>query len=194
MESERPTRPDWDHLFTVASAQEGLFTAKQADEAGYSAQLLIHHLQAGRLIRVQHGIYRIVHYPAGEQEDLVAAWLWSQEMGVFSHQTALALHELSDVLPAQIHLTVPATWAKRRLRIPPGLVLHPQDLPSHARTWFGAVPITTVLQTLQDCATGGLSPDLLLQAVYQALRRGLVAREDLTAVDKILAPFGGIPA
>ena len=29
-----------------------------------------------------------------------AVWLWSEQAGVFSHQTALALHDLSDILPA----------------------------------------------------------------------------------------------
>lgn len=192
MESDRPTHPDWDRLFDMASAQEGLFTAKQAAEAGYSAQLLVHHVRAGRVVRVRHGIYRIVHFPAGENEDLVAAWLWSGTAGVVSHETVLALHGLSDVLPAQLHLTVPASWSKRRLRVPPGLVLHHRDLPADARTWFGAVPTTTVTQTLNDCATDGLSPELLGQAARQALRRGLAARGDLGAVAKALAPFGGI--
>jgi predicted transcriptional regulator of viral defense system len=192
MDSDRPTRPDWDRLFGVASGQEGLFTAKQAAEAGYSAQLLVHHLHAGRLVRVRHGIYRIVHFPAGENEDLVAAWLWSRSEGVVSHETALALHGLSDVLPAELHLTVPVSWVKRRLRVPPGLVLHHRNLPAGARTWFGAVPITTVTQTLNDCATDGLSPELLRQAARQALRRGLAARGDLGAVAHALAPFGGI--
>jgi len=192
VESDRPTRPDWDRLFDVASAQEGLFTAKQAAEAGYSAQLMMHHLHAGRLVRVRHGIYRIVHFPAGENEDLVAAWLWSGTEGVASHATALALHGLSDVLPADLHLTVPASWSRRRLRVPRGLVLHYGILSADARTWFGAVPTTTVTQTLNDCATDGLSPALLGQATRQALRRGLAARSDLGAVAEALAPFGGI--
>lgn len=187
-----PPRPDWDLLFEVALAQEGLFTAKQAAEVGYSPQLLVHHVQAGRVVRVRHGIYRLVHYPVGENEGLVVAWLWSGSVGVLSHETALALHGLSDVLPARVHMAVPTAWAKRRLRVPSGLVLHYADLPADARTWFGAVPTTTVTQTLNDCATAGLSPDLLGQAARQALRRGLVVRSDLGSVAEALAPFGGI--
>ncbi|HEY0713455.1 MAG TPA: hypothetical protein VGF45_12330 [Polyangia bacterium] len=33
-------------------------------------------------------------------EELVTAWLWSDRAAVLSHQTALALHGLSDILPA----------------------------------------------------------------------------------------------
>ena len=115
--------PDWDHLFEIGAAQEGLFTARQAAEAGYSPQLLAHHLGAGRMSRVRRGVYRIVHFPAGDHEDLTAIWLWSDREGVFSHQTALALHDLSDVLPAQVHLTLPEGWRKRRLRVPDGVVV-----------------------------------------------------------------------
>src|SRR5687768_2373690 len=92
-------QPDWNRLYETAVGQEGLFTSLQAADAGYSAQLLVHHVRSGRVLRVRRGIYRIVHFPAGEHEELVAAWLWSERAGVFSHQTALALHELSDVLP-----------------------------------------------------------------------------------------------
>ena len=120
--------PDWDQLFETAAAQDGLFTTRQAAEAGYSSQLIAHHLSARRMLRVRRGVYRIVHFPAGDHEDLAAVWLWSEQQGVFSHQTALALHNLSDVLPAQLHLTLPLAWRSRRLRVPEGVVLHFGDL------------------------------------------------------------------
>src|SRR5580692_4974596 len=120
----RPTkRPDRDRLYEIAAAQDGLFTTQQAAEAGYSPQLLVHHLSSGTATRVQRGIYRLVHFPAGEHEELVAAWLWSERVGVFSHETALALHGLSDALPSQVHVTLPIAWRKRRLRVPDGVLL-----------------------------------------------------------------------
>ena len=66
-------RPNWNRLFEIAAAQEGLFTTKQAAEARYSPQLLTHYVHAGRAIRVGRSIYRLVHFPAGEHEELVAA-------------------------------------------------------------------------------------------------------------------------
>jgi predicted transcriptional regulator of viral defense system len=188
------TKPSWDRLFETASAQEGYFTTRQAAEAGYSSQLLLKHLRAGRVSRAQRGIYRLVHYPAGEHEDLVTAWLWSERAGVISHQTALALHGLSDALPAQLHLTLPAAWRKRRFRVPVGIVLHHAEVPPEDRTWFGAVPTTSALRSLNDCAREGMSPDLLRQAARQAVRRGLVARTQLGDVEEALTPFGGLAA
>lgn len=194
MPPAQATKPDWDRLFDTALAQEGLFTTQQAADAGYSPQLLIHHLRAGKAARVRRGIYRLVHFPAGEHEELVAAWLWSEQAGVVSHHSALALHGLSDVLPAQIHLTLPAAWRRRRFRVPPDVVLHHADVPSGDRAWFGAVPITNPRRTLNDCARSGLSPELLRQAAQQALRRGLTPRNELGDVEAALAPFGGLAA
>jgi predicted transcriptional regulator of viral defense system len=188
------TRPDWGRLFETAAGQTGYFTTKQAAEAGYSTHLLRKHIHAGRIARAQRGIYRLVHFPAGDHEELVAAWLWSERAGVVSHQTALALHRLSDALPAHVHLTLPAAWRTRRFRVPHDVVLHHEDVTPEDRAWFGSVPTTNPRRTLSDCAKAGLSPELLRQAAQQALRRGLVARDELGDVDRALAPFGGLGA
>jgi predicted transcriptional regulator of viral defense system len=154
--------------------------------------LLAHHQKTGRIARIRRGIYRLVHFPSGEHEELVTAWLWTESMGVLSHQTALSLQGLSDALPAQIHLTLPLTWRRRRFRVPKGFVLHYADVPNEERSWHGAVPVTSTRRTLNDCARTGLSPDLLRQAAKQALVRGLVTKAELANVEKTLMPFGGI--
>jgi hypothetical protein len=94
--SASPRKPNWDRLYETAGTQEGYFTTKQAADAGYSPQLLAKHLRARRIARAQRGIYRLVHFPAGDHEDLVIAWLWTERTGVISYQTALSLHELSE--------------------------------------------------------------------------------------------------
>lgn len=189
-----PSKPDWDRLFETASAQDGYFTTRQAADAGYSSQLLLKHIRAGRVARTRRGIYRLVHFPAGEHEELVTAWLWSERAGVISHQTALALHGLSDALPAHVHLTLPSAWRRRRFRVPADVVLHHADVPPEDRTWFGAVPTSNPRRSLNDCAREGLSPELLRQAAQQALRRGLATKAELGEVEEALTPFGGLAA
>ena len=186
------TEPAWQALYDIAASQEGLFTTRQAAAAGYSPPLLAHHQKVGRIARIRRGIYRLVHFPPGEHEELVAAWLWADAAGVLSHQTALSLHGLSDALPAQIHLTLPLSWQQRRLRVPKGLVLHYADVPTKERTWIGAVPVTSTRHTLNDCAHSGLTPDLLRQAARQVLTRGLMTKVELKEVEKVLKPYGGI--
>lgn len=189
---EPPRKPDWDRLFETAGAQNGYFTTKQAAEAGYSNQLLLKHIRAGRVVRARRGIYRLVHFPTQENDELVIAWLWADRAGVISHATALALHGLSDALPARVHLTLPSAGGRRRFRIPADVMLHFADVPAEDRTWFGPVPTTNARRSLNDSAREGLSPELLLHAAQQALRRGLVAKVELGDVEAALEPFGGL--
>lgn len=186
------TAPDWSALYATAAAQAGHFTARQAAEAGYAAPLLIHHRRAGRFERVARGIYRLVHFPTGEHEDLVTAWLWSERQGVVSEVTALALHQLSGVLPSRVHLTVPRAWAQRRLKAPVGVVLHHADVAPGERAWFGSVPVTTVARTLNDCARSHLSPEHLSAAARQAIARGLATVDELPDVAAVLQPYRGL--
>ena len=187
MSPSRQTGPDWDRLYETALAQEGHFTTQQALDAGYSSQLLVKYLNSGKIIRIRRTVYRLKHFPPGQQEDLVALWLWSDRAGVFSHETALMLHELSDVLPARAHLTVPAKWRRRRLQLPDGVVLHYADVPKRDRAWVGAVPVTSPARTLADCAADYVSPDFLSPAISQALARGMVSRPQATAVERAVA-------
>jgi len=172
--------PDRSALYKIAAGQEGYFTTGQAGSVGYSRPLLDHHVKAGRFTRARRGVYRIVEFPAGEHEDLVVSWLWSDRAGVFSHDTALALHDLSDALPAHLHLTLPASWRRRRLRIPRDIRVHFADVPAEERGWSGAVPVTTPRRTLHDCAAEHLPPDILAQAVRDGIARGLFARADMS--------------
>src|SRR5687767_543553 len=105
-----PSRKRWDRLYATAEAQQGHFTTAQAASAGFSPQLLAKHIQARRITRERRGVYRLVHFPAMEHEELMVVWLWADRAGVFSHQTALFLHGLSDVLPSRLHLTLPLAW------------------------------------------------------------------------------------
>jgi predicted transcriptional regulator of viral defense system len=167
-------KTSWDKLFEVAEGQAGLFTAEQADAAGLYRQLLRRYVEHGRVRRLRRGIYRVVHFPESEHEPLVELWLWAKGEGVFSHETALSLHELSDVLPRRVHLTVPPAWRTRRLTVPKGLVLHPAVLGKRERAWVGPLPVTTPERTLLDGVRDHVAPDLLAQAIAQAGDRGLV--------------------
>jgi predicted transcriptional regulator of viral defense system len=176
----RPSGPDWEALYQRAETQAGHFTLADARACGYSSQLLQKHLAAGRMQRVRRGIYRLAHFPITAHEELVALWLWSDRLGVFSHETSLALQDLSDVLPARVHMTLPTNCQRRRQQVPPGVVLHYADLPAHGKSWHEAIPLTAPIQVLTECVEANVSPELVDQAIRQALRRGLVAGDVTT--------------
>lgn len=182
------TGPSWQDLYEVAAAQAGHFSTVQAAESGFSAPLLHKYLSNGRIHRVRRGVYRLVHFPASEEEGLVVLWLWSERAGVFSHGTALARHELSDLLPSEVEMTVPAAWRRRRLRVPEGLRLHYANLAEDERAWHGPVPITTPARTVKDCAAAGVSPEFVEQAIAQGLDRGLFEADEVAVAAAVIAP------
>ncbi len=188
-ENERRGGPRWSQLYETAAAQEGHFTTAQAAEAGYYPQLLTKYLKNGRIVRVRRGVYRLVHFPPGDHEDLVVIWLWSERTGVFSHETALALHQLSDALPAKAYLTLPAAWKSSRSQVPSGVVLHYSDLAHTDRAWAGAVQVTTPARTVIDCATAGVSPLIVKQAVDEGIHRGLFTAAMIEPASEYLQSF-----
>jgi len=154
---------------------------RQALDAGYSSQLLVKYLDNGKITRIRRSVYRLKHFPPGQQEDLVVLWLWSDRAGVFSYDCADAAR--ARRCAARAHLTLPAKWRKRRLRVPEGVVLHYADVPKRDRAWVGAVPVTSPARTLADSAADNVSPEFLSSAVRQALARGMVSRTQATAVE-----------
>lgn len=173
--------PDWNILYELAAPQAGYFTLAEGREAGYSPELLQYYVHEGRVERAGRGLFRLTHFPPSDHEDLVVDWLWSGKAGVFSHETALALENLSDALPTERHMTVPSAWHRRRLRTPNGLVLHYDDIGRSDATWKGPVPLTTPLRTVLDCMRVHVEPALVQQAISQALKRGYFSKTDLQA-------------
>ncbi len=170
--------PSEQQLYDTAEAQAGYFTATQARAAGYSRQLLRHHVQAGRLLHVQHGVYRLARFPHSPREDLYVAWLRCGPRAVLSHDSALELYGLSDALPSAVHVTVPRGASLRR----PGLRLHTAALrPDEVTQWQG-LPVTTVARTIADVAARGAQEWVVRQAIREALGRGRLLPETLLAL------------
>lgn len=182
--------PSWDDLHEVANGQSGHFTAQQASEVGFSLQLLHKHVQSGNVERPMRGIYRIARFPPSEHEDLVVLWLWSDQEAVFSHETALSLHELSDALPSRVHLTLPTSTSRRR-RIPDGVVVHFADMSASDRQWLGPVPVTRPARTVLDVAAAHGDASLVAQAIDQGIRRGLFTFDRIAAAGRYVADAQG---
>jgi hypothetical protein len=165
-------------LYQIAVEQGGYFTAAQALQAGYTYSQQHFHRQRGNWLQIERGIFRLRDFPPAEREDLIRWSLWSRDQkgapqAVVSHDTALALHELSDVMPARIHLTVPPGFRKQT---PPGCVLHKASLaPDDVETRTG-YQVTRPLRSLLDVAASPLSQEHLERAVHDALERGMVRR------------------
>lgn len=173
-----------DKLFEIAESQQGYFTAKQAKDCGYEDNTHPYHVRSGNWTRVYRGIYRLTKFPQTERPDLVIWALWSSNRkgvleGAFSHETALTLHGLSDIMPDKIHMTVPKSF-RRRAPIPLILKLHYAPLMPEEIDLRKDCLITTVYRTLIDCiAAEEISHELIIQAVKSALQKGMISRFEL---------------
>lgn len=171
--ADKRSSPDHRRLDRLAYAQEGYFTAAQAADQGFSAQLLAHHARTGRFERVRRGLYRLRDYPATPHEHLRAAWLAMGDDAVISHESALELHGLSDVIADRVHLTVPRQ--ARGTRPPPGVVLHTRTRPPSGADVArrDGLPVTSPTRTIVDAAVAGTAPEQIEAAIEQALRQGM---------------------
>jgi predicted transcriptional regulator of viral defense system len=176
----RVKRPDRLCLFHIASGQAGYFTAEQAQGCGFSRALLSHHAKSGRFIHVRHGLYRLREYPSSLREHVLAAWIAvGKNVAVVSHESALDLLVLSDIIPDAVHLTVPRS--RRSLPSMPGVRIHTTDRPigPTERLVRDGMVITSAARSILDAAEKGADPEQIVLAVTQAIERGLATSNEL---------------
>jgi predicted transcriptional regulator of viral defense system len=171
-------------LYDIAQSQQGFFTTKQAIRSGFAEKTHSYHVNAGNWIREHRGIYRLADFPTPERPDLMLWYLWSQNRqevpdGIYSHETALSLHELSDIMPSKLHMTVPRDF-RRNSMIPEILILHRAHIDkSDVQEMYG-VRVTRPMRTIIDLLQSRqVDRSQLKLAVNEAIRRGLIGNREI---------------
>lgn len=168
-------KPDYNQLYNVAESQGGYFAASQARKLGFAWDRLSKNVKSGRFARVAHGVYRLINFPGSPFEDLFIAWLRAGQYSVISHESALSVYDLSDVLPGEIHIIVPRSSSVRRK----GIRQHTNHLENHEITTRDGLPITTVARTLADVSATGLAKEQVKLAINEGVSNGMVTMEML---------------
>ena len=174
-------------LFEIASAQQGYFTSRQAIAAGFWINNHPYHVNQGHWTREHRGIYRLSNFPNQPDDQYVLWSLWScnrkgEPQGVYSFDTALSIYDVSDVMSAKLHMTVPKKF-RRNSEIPSVLVLHREDLHEEDCRAMRGFRVTTPPRTVLDIIAAGLIEDhLVQQAVAEFMQRGLLTRKDALAI------------
>jgi very-short-patch-repair endonuclease len=162
-------------LAPVVSEQHGVFTRQQAFEAGATDGLIHRRLASRRWERLYAGVYRLAGATASWLQSLTGASLAKGPASVVSHLSAAALARLPGFDPGPIELIVPRTHRRNTI---PDIVVRRVDLPTVDITRSRNLRVTTVARTLIDIASVS-SPELVEEAIDDALRRGLVSRARL---------------
>lgn len=130
----------------------------------------------GTLESAGHGIYRVPVLPRDRFDELIRAQLWAKSRGVVSHDSALVVHELCDINPTRVHLTIPTSYRISRAG-GEQYTVHHADLADAEVTQIDAVVVTTIRRTLTD-AIGTAPTYLVRQAVATATDRGAISPQD----------------
>jgi predicted transcriptional regulator of viral defense system len=114
------------------------------------------------------------------------------ENAVVSHQSALALHELSEVAPTAYEFTVPRNkrYLGNRSRHPRGVRIHTTTrLNAQDIVKVGGIRATSPARSIVDAGNEGMDTKLVRSAVFDALRKLKSSRSQLLdAADKHAEP------
>ena len=175
-----------DRLLEAGGAQRGYVTAADAKDLDVNPTELRKLAARGRLARVAQGLYRLPTFPRAANDELMEATLWAGRRGVISHDSALRLHDLCDVNPVRIHVTVPSNYRPRkaggqRYRIWPR-DLGPQDLDE-----VDGIPVVAPARAIADGIDAALESTLVEQAIRTARERRLVTTKEERELRRRLA-------
>ncbi len=178
-------------LLQVAEKQQGYFTSRQAVESGFSQANFHRKIRSGKWCKENlRGIYRLANYPTTSRPELALWTLWSADkqgipQGIWSHETALEIHGLSDVAPTKLHMSVPKSF-RRSTEIPKNLCLHYVDkIPQSDIETRQGYHVTTPLRTLADVIREGSTQQeqivlaILDLAIQKSLIKGLATIQEM---------------
>lgn len=174
---------DWEGVGNLAESQAGFLTPRQARELGVDRDALAYHARpGGRLERSARGLYRLRFFPGSPFDHVAAAWVATGPgEAVVSHESALELYGLADVIPSDVHLTLSRARRSRRPR--DGVRLHRPRTPlreEEIRQVHG-LRATSVERTLLDVLQDATQPEQVDAAIIQALDRALTTPARLRA-------------
>lgn len=172
-------------LWEVAVDQYGYVTSKDARSLGINPVELGKLAARGQLEHVSYGVYRFGQLPVTPLDSYMLATLWANGRGVLSHDTALDLHDLCDINPSKLHLTVPGRRPERQ-----GgemYVVHSEPLADDDDvTWHEGIPIVTVRKAIEQGIATGVPSYLLTQALGTARDRGALTTAEHRRLTEVL--------
>lgn len=136
----------------LAASQCGVIGRPQAQACGLTPRMIDYRVSSGRWRRVHQGVYVVAGLPPSWLTAVWAAFLAAGDGAVISHETALLLHGLSDLLVPRQPVTVTARHGVHT-RVEGAVVHQCRDLPGRqvVRHRSGLL-VTTPARAIVDVA------------------------------------------
>lgn len=159
----------WSDVMDVAVDNGGYVTPSLVDVPAVELRKMV---ARGTLDSAGHGVYRVPSLPFDRNDEFILARFWAAGRGVVSHDSALLVHELCDINPSAVHITIPTSYRISRAG-GERYEVHRADLGDREITRIDAVILTSIPRTLTDSI--GQTPDYLVrQAIDTAAARGAI--------------------
>lgn len=165
------------------SASEGVFTAAQAERLGIPRNAIAKACEAGRLVRIAHGAYRMAGVPPSQLDDLVALWKLTDPAKMVHERmqagswdgvavagsTAASILGIGDFYLSPYRILAPKRINSRNAEARFGV----RDVSRDDVSFIEGVPVTGVERTLVDLVLDGEEPSLVEDAFVDARGKGL---------------------
>jgi predicted transcriptional regulator of viral defense system len=166
----------WESIMDVAVDNGGYVTPALLSPFGVPAIELRKMVARNVLTAAAHGVYRVPSLPIENYDEFILARLWAKGRGVVSHDSALLVHELCDINPTKVHITIPHDYRIGKAGAE-RYAIHRTNLEPSETTRLGAVTVTTIMRTLTDSLTS-VPGCLVRQAIETARSQGSIRRSD----------------
>ena len=165
------------------SASEGVFTTAQAERLGIPRNAIAKACEAGRLVRVAHGAYRMAGVPASQLDDLAALWKLT-DPAKMTHErmqagewdgvtvagsTAASILGIGDFYLSPYRILAPRRINSRNVETRFGV----RDISRNEVSFASGIPVTSIERTLVDLVLDGEDPSLVEDALSDAREKGL---------------------
>jgi hypothetical protein len=133
-------------IYAIAGRQHGLFTRRQAFDAGFSRSAIAHRLDRGIWIALNRYVFHLAGTPTTDRHDVMAKVLSGGPDAVVTAFSGLSLHGVRGMrlLPAQVIV------ARRPPRWAPDDIVETSLLPVHHRAVVDGIPVATPARCLFD--------------------------------------------
>lgn len=180
-----------DALQSILTRNGGAITAAEANESGISNERLRLLVKQGELERVSFGVY----ISSDELVDRMYVAQLRRKKLIYSHETALFLHDLTDRDPVSYSCTVPTGYNATKLR-EDGFTVFTIKRELHEvgamkmKTMFGhVVTVYNMERTICDCLRSRNQMDIAI--VTDAIKRYVRRKDkDLNALMRLAEMFG----
>ena len=160
---------NYDTIYEYAADNYGLITSIEAKKLGISNVELVKLAHRGKLRRLGHGVYRIVHYIPTALDEYAEAVALVGHGAVIYGESVLALHGLALVNPSFIQI---ATRSRVRKTFPSYIrVVQPHT--NYTIVEYEGIPSQSVIDAILSCSTTVMK-ERLIEATNEAERQGLI--------------------